>query len=75
MCFWGWVGDALDWRWSMMIPAFIGIFITPSYLLTADPTWIIAGFLLQSPFAGSLAARWLASIEAVAIRPLTSSSS
>jgi hypothetical protein len=59
----------------MMIPAFIGIFITPSYLLTADPTWIIAGFLLQSPFAGSLAARWLASIEAVAIRPLTSSSS
>ena len=41
MCFWGWVGDVLGRRWSMMIPAFIGIFITPTYLLTADPTWII----------------------------------
>ena len=32
MCFWGWVGDVLGRRWSMMIPAFVGIFVTPIYL-------------------------------------------
>ena len=41
MCFWGWVGDVLGRRWSMIIPAAIGIFITPTYLLTTDPIWII----------------------------------
>ena len=44
MCFWGWIGDVLGRRWSMMIPAFFGIFITPVYLLTTDPFWIILGF-------------------------------
>ncbi len=52
--FWCWVGDVLGRRWSMMIPAFIGIFITPTYLLTTDPFWIIAGFLAQSLFAGAM---------------------
>ena len=42
MGFWGWVGDVLGRRWSMIIPASIGIFVTPTYLLTADPTWIVA---------------------------------
>ena len=54
MCFWGWVGDVLGRRWSMMIPAFVGIFVTPTYLLTADPAWIIGGFLVQSLFAGAM---------------------
>jgi SHS family lactate transporter-like MFS transporter len=54
MAFWGTVGDRLGRRWSMIIPAFIGIFITPTYLLTSDPTWILLGFLLQGLFAGAM---------------------
>src|SRR6476659_8685077 len=41
MGFWGWVGDVLGRRWSMIIPAAIGLFVTPTYLLTADPIWIV----------------------------------
>jgi len=54
MGFWGWVGDVLGRRWSMIIPAFIGLFITPTYLLTADPGWIVVGFIVQSLFAGAM---------------------
>jgi SHS family lactate transporter-like MFS transporter len=54
MGFWGWVGDVLGRRWSMIIPAAIGLLVTPTYLLTTDPTWIIGGFLLQSVFAGAM---------------------
>jgi SHS family lactate transporter-like MFS transporter len=54
MGFWGWIGDILGRRWSMIIPAFIGIFITPIYLLTADPSVIIIGFIVQSVFAGAM---------------------
>ncbi len=54
MGFWGWVGDVVGRRWSMIIPAAIGLFVTPTYLLTSDPTWIIGGFLLQSVFAGAM---------------------
>jgi hypothetical protein len=46
MGFWSWVGDVLGRRWSMIIPAAIGLLVTPTYLLTNDPTWIIGGFLL-----------------------------
>ena len=54
MAFWGYAGDRIGRRWSMIIPAFIGIFITPTYLLTTDPTWILLGFLLQGLFAGAM---------------------
>ena len=54
MCFWGYAGDRIGRRWSMIIPAFIGLFITPTYLLTTDPTWILLGFLLQGLFAGAM---------------------
>jgi len=54
MAFWGYSGDRIGRRWSMIIPAFIGIFITPTYLLTTDPTWILLGFLLQGLFAGAM---------------------
>ena len=54
MGFWGWVGDVLGRRWSMIIPAAIGLFITPSYLLTSDPAWILLGFLVQGVFAGAM---------------------
>jgi MFS transporter, SHS family, lactate transporter len=54
MGFWGWVGDVLGRRWAMIIPAAIGLLVTPTYLLTTDPTWIIVGFLVQSVFAGAM---------------------
>ena len=54
MGFWGWVGDVLGRRWSMIIPAAIGIFITPIYLLTTDPTWIVARFPGAGLFAGAM---------------------
>jgi SHS family lactate transporter-like MFS transporter len=54
MGFWGWVGDVLGRRWSMMIPAAIGLLVTPTYLLTTDPVWIIGGFLVQGLFAGAM---------------------
>jgi MFS transporter, SHS family, lactate transporter len=54
MGFWGWVGDVLGRRWSMIIPAAIGLFVTPTYLLTSDPVWIIGGFLVQGVFAGAM---------------------
>jgi SHS family lactate transporter-like MFS transporter len=54
MSFWGWIGDVLGRRWSMIIPAAIGLVITPTYLLTTDPTWIIMGFLVQGVFAGAI---------------------
>jgi SHS family lactate transporter-like MFS transporter len=54
MGFWGWVGDVLGRRWSMIIPALMGIFVTPTYLLTRDPTWILLGFLAQAVFGGAM---------------------
>lgn len=54
MGFWGWVGDVLGRRWSMIIPAAIGLVVAPTYLLTSDPTWIIGGFLVQGVFAGAM---------------------
>jgi MFS family permease len=54
MAFWGFAGDRIGRRWSMIIPAFLGIFITPTYLLSADPTWILVGFLFQGLFAGAM---------------------
>jgi SHS family lactate transporter-like MFS transporter len=54
MGFWGWIGDVLGRRWSMIIPAAIGLFITPTYLLTTEPVWIVGGFIVQSLFAGAM---------------------
>jgi MFS transporter, SHS family, lactate transporter len=50
--FWGGVSDKLGRRWAIMIPCTIGIFITPLYLMTTDPLWIVAGFILQALFVG-----------------------
>ena len=47
MGFWGWTGDKLGRRWSMIIPAAIAVPIAPLYLLTADFSWIFVGYVLQ----------------------------
>jgi SHS family lactate transporter-like MFS transporter len=53
-CFFGWWGDRIGRRWSNMIQATIGCAVAPVYLLTEDLTWIIAGFIVQGFFGGSV---------------------
>ena len=54
MGFWGWTGDRLGRRWSMIIPAAIAVPIAPLYLLTADFSWIFLGYVLQGAFGGAI---------------------
>jgi len=54
MGFWGWVADVLGRRWSMIIPAAIGVIIAPIYLLSTDYYWVTIGFIVQGLFAGSI---------------------
>lgn len=54
MGFWGWAADLIGRRWSMIIPATLGICIAPIYLLTRDFGWIVFGFLVQMLFAGAI---------------------
>lgn len=51
---WGLVADKLGRRPAIYIPAIIGIFVTPIYLFTTDPTWVVGGFVLQGLFLGSI---------------------
>jgi MFS family permease len=41
MGFWGAMADRVGRRWSMIIPATIGCFLAPAYLLSSDVSWII----------------------------------
>jgi len=52
--FWGWVADRLGRRWSMIIPAAIGIFITPLYLFVPDYRVVTAAFIVQGAFLGAI---------------------
>ncbi|HVH76195.1 MAG TPA: MFS transporter [Stellaceae bacterium] len=55
-CFFGYVSDRLGRRWSMIIPALIGIFITPFYLgffTTSYPILVLA-FTVQGFFVGAI---------------------
>jgi len=54
MSFWGWTGDRLGRRWSMIIPAAIAVPIAPLYLLTNDFSWIFLGYVLQGAFGGAI---------------------
>ena len=49
---WGWVADRLGRRWALILPAAIGIFVTPLYLVTASYTMIVVFFAIQGFFAG-----------------------
>ncbi len=51
---WGLVADRWGRRWAIIIPATIAIAITPLYLWTKDPFWIITGFIIQGLFGGSI---------------------
>ena len=52
--FWGWVADRLGRRWAMIIPAAIGLFITPLYLFTTSYAVISGAFILQGAFLGAI---------------------
>jgi SHS family lactate transporter-like MFS transporter len=49
--FWGWVSDRIGRRWSMILPAIIGVMVTPLYLFTQDYMMIVVFFGLQGLFA------------------------
>jgi SHS family lactate transporter-like MFS transporter len=54
MGLWGFVSDVWGRRPGMIIPAIIAIFITPFYLWTTDPIYIVSAFIAQSIFGGSI---------------------
>ena len=51
---WGLVADRWGRRSAIIVPAFIAILVTPMYLWTRDPLWIISGFILQGVFGGGI---------------------
>jgi SHS family lactate transporter-like MFS transporter len=51
---WGYVADSLGRRWAIIIPAVIAMFVTPLYLMTTEPFWIVLGFILQGVFGGGI---------------------
>ena len=51
---WGLVADKWGRRPAIYVPAIIGIFVTPLYLINTDPEWIVAGFIAQGIFAGAI---------------------
>ncbi len=53
-CFWGWVADKYGRRWAMIIPAVIGIFITPIYLYSTSYAAIAIAFIVQGAFLGAI---------------------
>jgi len=51
---WGFVADVWGRRPGIIVPGLIGIFITPLYLLTTDPIYIVSAFIVQGIFAGAI---------------------
>jgi SHS family lactate transporter-like MFS transporter len=51
---WGWMADRLGRRWAMIIPALIGLFLAPVYLLSQNYWLIMIGFSAQGLFAGAI---------------------
>jgi SHS family lactate transporter-like MFS transporter len=52
--FWGVIADIFGRRWAMIIPAAIGIFITPLYLFTDSYAVIAGAFIAQGAFLGAI---------------------
>jgi MFS transporter, SHS family, lactate transporter len=51
---WGFVADVLGRRWAMIIPAAIGLFITPLYLFVDSYPLLAGAFILQGAFLGAI---------------------
>jgi MFS transporter, SHS family, lactate transporter len=55
-CFFGAVADRIGRRWAMIIPAVIGVFVTPFYLgfFTTSYPILVAAFTIQGLFVGAI---------------------
>ncbi len=55
-CFWGFVADRLGRRWAMIIPAGIGLLVTPFYLgfFTTSYPILVTAFTIQGLFVGAI---------------------
>jgi SHS family lactate transporter-like MFS transporter len=51
---WGGVADWLGRRPAIILPCVLAVFVTPLYLWTTDPGWIVGGFILQGLCGGSI---------------------
>jgi MFS transporter, SHS family, lactate transporter len=51
---WGFVADVLGRRWAMIIPAGIGLFVTPLYLFVDSYPLLAGAFILQGAFLGAI---------------------
>ena len=56
MGFWGWLGDKIGRRWSIIVQSIVTCLVAPSYLLTTDVDWIFAGLVLQGFSAAAMTA-------------------
>lgn len=52
--FWGYISDQYGRRWSIIIPAVIGVLLTPIYLTSSDFIVVTSFFIIQQMFAGSI---------------------
>ena len=52
--FWGIVADKLGRRWAMIIPAAIGLCVTPFYLFSTSYAMIATAFIVQGAFLGAI---------------------
>jgi SHS family lactate transporter-like MFS transporter len=55
-CFWGFVADKIGRRWAMIIPAAIGLLVTPFYLgfFTTSYPILVTAFTIQGLFVGAI---------------------
>ena len=55
-CFWGFVADKIGRRWAMIIPAGIGLLVTPFYLgfFTTSYPILVTAFTIQGLFVGAI---------------------
>ena len=51
---WGWISDRIGRRWGMIIPALIGVLITPLYLFPSSYLMLVVAFTLQGFFLGAI---------------------
>ncbi|MBV9861217.1 MAG: MFS transporter [Alphaproteobacteria bacterium] len=51
---WGGLADRIGRRWAMIVPAILGLFVVPFYLLSTDYTTILIAFSIQGFFAGAI---------------------
>jgi hypothetical protein len=51
---WGFVADVFGRRWAMIIPATIGLFITPLYLFVDSYPLLAGAFIAQGAFLGAI---------------------